>query len=382
MSEPIADLLVIGGGIHGCAAALFAARRGLRVVLLEKDTIGRHASGANAGGVRRLNRDPAEIPLSDRSMALWPKLPEIVGEDCGFVPCAQIRVAENDADMELLEARAAGTRALGFSHEVVIDRQELRARLPAVAPHCTGGLMSLDGYAEPLRTTAAFGRAARAAGVRIEETAPVRRLRHDAGLWQVETAATAFRARQLLIAAGAWSGALAAQAGDRLPVEAIAPLMIVTQRMAPFCDAVVGVARRPLSFKQMPNGTVVIGGGRLGRADPGTNETRLDFAELARTAATARDIFPVMRGAVVQRAWSGIEGRTPDRLPIVGRSPSHESLFYATGFSAHGFQLGPGTGQLLAGLIADGADVPEFAPLSPARFAVESAHTTPQESKA
>lgn len=369
MPEPVADLLVIGGGIHGCSAALFAARRGMRVTLLEKDSIGRHASGTNAGGVRRLNRDPAEIPLSDYSMAFWPKLPDLVGDDCGFVPCPQIRVAENEGDMELLADRAAKVRALGFFHEVLIDRQELRERLPAVAAHCIGGLMAMDGYAEPLRTTTAFGNAAKAEGVRIEQAAPVGRIDRSNDIWRAETErGDRYSARSLLIAAGAWSSRLAAQIGDTLPIEPIAPLMIVTQRLAPFCDAVVGVARRQLSFKQMPNGTVVIGGARLGHAFPDTNETRIVFSELAMTAATAQDIFPVMRGAVVQRAWSGIEGRTPDRLPIVGRSPRHENVFYAAGFSAHGFQLGPGTGHLLAGLIADGVLPPELAPFSPARF--------------
>lgn len=139
-----------------------------------------------------------------------------------------------------------------------------------------------------------------------------------------------------------------------------------------FCRAVVGSARRQLSFKQMANGTVVIGGARLGRADPERNRTDVDFRELRMTAQTAQDIFPIMRGSVVQRAWSGIEGRTPDRLPIVGRSARHETAFHAFGFSAHGFQLGPATGALMAELAATGRLAPELAPFAITRFSAEA----------
>src|SRR3954449_12399632 len=76
-----ADVVVIGGGIHGCSTALHLALRGLKPVLIEKDYAGRHASGVNAGGVRQLARDHAEIPLSVSSMELWERLPDLVGDD-------------------------------------------------------------------------------------------------------------------------------------------------------------------------------------------------------------------------------------------------------------------------------------------------------------
>ncbi len=75
MTLATADVAVIGGGLHGCSAALQAALRGCKVVVIEKDTVGRHASGVNAGGVRRLGRHPAEIPLSVASMELWRRGP-------------------------------------------------------------------------------------------------------------------------------------------------------------------------------------------------------------------------------------------------------------------------------------------------------------------
>jgi sarcosine oxidase subunit beta len=92
-----ADVLIIGGGIHGCSTALHLALRGLKPIVIEKDYAGRHASGVNAGGVRQLARHVAEIPLSVASMELWERIESLVGDDCGFESHGQVLVAENEA---------------------------------------------------------------------------------------------------------------------------------------------------------------------------------------------------------------------------------------------------------------------------------------------
>lgn len=372
MSGPVigADLIVIGGGLHGNSAALHCALKGLSVVLIEKDTAGRHASGVNAGGVRRLGRHTAEIPLSMRSMEMWHRIEEIVDDDCGFQPAPQIKVAESEAEMDLLTARAAELRTLGYDHEEVLSQDELRHHLPAVAPHCVGGLASFgDGFAQPYQTTFAFHRKAAQLGVRHFENTRVTNVKRDGRTFVVSTEKGRFTAEKVLNCAGAWAGAIAADLGEHAPVEAIAPMMLVTGRMPHFCDAVVGATGRPLSFKQMPNGTVVIGGGRRGRAEPSTNATHLDFLQLKETAATAADMFPVMAGANLVRAWAGIEGRMPDDIPVIGPSSTEDGAFHAFGFSAHGFQLGPGVGSIMAELIANGRTNAPLEPFSITRFA-------------
>ncbi|WP_108259519.1 NAD(P)/FAD-dependent oxidoreductase [Mangrovicoccus ximenensis] len=165
-----ADLMIVGGGIHGCSAAMFAARRGLDVIVIEKDTVARHASGSNAGGVRRLGRHLAEVPISQHSMQIWYGLPDLVADDCGFQVAPQIKVAETEAELDGLRKRAATLRGMGFAHEVVLERDALRAHLPAVADHVTGGLACLeDGFAQPYQTTFAIARKAKAEGARIFE---------------------------------------------------------------------------------------------------------------------------------------------------------------------------------------------------------------------
>ncbi|RKF14164.1 FAD-binding oxidoreductase [Roseovarius spongiae] len=364
-----ADLIVIGGGIHGCSAALHAALRGMSVIVLEKDTVGRHASGVNAGGVRRLGRHYAEVPLSQRSMEIWYGIADFLDDDCGFQVAPQIKVAETEEELAQLAARRDELNDMGFTHEVLLDRAEVRAHLPAVADHVVGGLACLDdGFAQPYQTTFAFQRKAESLGVRFHEHTRANAVRKEGGDWLVEADAQRFSAPRLLNAAGAWAGDLAAALNEPAPVEAIAPMMIVTSRLPHFCDAVVGATGRPLSFKQMPNGTVVLGGGRRGRADRATNLSEMTFPELMLTAQTAIDIFPAMRDATIVRSWSGVEGRMPDDIPVIGPSARHDNLYHAFGFSAHGFQLGPGVGEIMGNLIATGATNAPLQPFSIARF--------------
>ena len=373
MTNRTADLLVIGGGIHGCSAALHAAMRGLDVVVIEKDTVGRHASGVNAGGVRRLGRHYAEVPISQRSMEIWHRIEDLVDDDCGFQRAPQIKVAESEADLDELKARAAHLRAMGFEHEVVLDRGELRAHLPAVAEHCVGGLASLDdGFAQPYQTTFAFSRKARSLGVRFEENCRAQRVTRVGSDFKVTTDRGVFSGRRLLNCGGAWAGEIARQLGEPVEVEPTAPMMLVTGRMPRFCTAVVGNQSRPLSFKQMANGTVVIGGGLRGRALPDTNVSELIFSELRRTAETAIAIFPIMKGASIVRSWAGIEGRMPDGIPVISPSSTQEGAYHAFGFSSHGFQMGPGVGEIMAELVATGRTNAPIAPFAITRFAPEA----------
>lgn len=364
-----ADVAVIGGGIQGCSTALHLAKRGYKVIQVEKNNPGRHASGVNAGGVRRLLRDKAEIPLSCASMEIWHHIQDLVDSDCGFQLSPQLAVAESEGDMKQLEQRAAEVRALGYNHEELVDRNELRELAPALSPHCIGGLISRDdGFANPYQTTRAFWNAAIARGVRAISECRATKVVRDKGTWRIETSAGEIQSKILVNCAGAWSGALAAQMGEQVPIETVAPMMMVTSRMLPFLKQVIIGISRKLSFKQMPNGTVVIGGGHLGRGHLDTEKTDLDFSLLANSAKTVFDLFPVMRDATVVRAWSGIESRMPDDIPVIGPSSTQENAYHAFGFSMHGFQLGPITGAIIAELIDTGSTNLPIEPFSINRF--------------
>jgi sarcosine oxidase subunit beta len=369
-TESTPDVIVIGGGLHGCSAALHLALRGATVTVLEKDYVGRHASGVNAGGVRRLGRDVAEVPLSVASLELWYRIQDLVDDDCGFEHHGQVKVAENEAELETLRRRAAELRALGYDHEEIIDQAELRALVPAIAEHCIGGIVSrADGAANPYRTTMAFRRKAESLGVRFMEGERVTRLARAGQRWRVETASGGhWDAAVIVNCAGAWADRIAAQLGEPMRLEVWALMLMISAPVPHFLDPVIGAAGRALSFKQYANGTVLIGGGHKGRARRDENWTDLDIAGLARSARTVSDLFPIMRSAPIVRGWAGIEGRLPDDIPVIGPSSTEPGVFHAFAFAGHGFQLGPVVGGILAELVTTGQSNLPIAPFRIDRF--------------
>jgi len=363
------DVIVIGGGLHGCSAALHLARRGARVTVIEKDHVGRHASGVNAGGVRRLGRDFAEVPLSVAAMELWHRIGDLVDDDCGFESNGQVKVAESEPELETLRARVAELNRLGFTHEELVDRRELREIVPAIADHCVGAIVCRhDGAAIPYRTTLAFKRKAESLGVTFLEGTRVNALARVGTRWRVETTAGPRDAAIVVNCAGAWADRIAAQLREPVPLEAFAPMLMITAPMPAFIKPVLGATSRPLSFKQYRNGTVLIGGGHRGALDRDTNRTEVDFAALRLSAQTVWDLFPVMRSAQIMRCWAGIEARMPDDIPVIGPSTTSENMFHAFGFSGHGFQLGPIVGAILAELIVGGQTNMPIAPFRIDRF--------------
>ena len=347
-----ADVLVIGGGIHGLSTALHLARAGVRVTLLEAEYCGRHASGVNAGGVRTLGRHAAEIPLALSSSALWHGLRESLGEDCGFVPSGQLKLAEDMAELEQCRERVRQLQVLGFNHETLIDRQQVFERVPAVARHVVGGIwVQDDGYAQPFKTVTAFRLAAQRLGVSIHEHTPVQRIEQTGAQWRATTPAGHFSAEHLVVTAGAWAGELAAQIGEPVPVHPEGLMLMVTHRVAPFCAPVLGATGRPLSFKQFANGTLVIGGKLVGSVDFPSRHGEVEMDRLAASARTVTDLFPHLKHLAVNRVWAGVEAFTADDLPVIGASRKASKLSYSFGFCGSGFQMGPGTGRRLAQLI-------------------------------
>jgi len=364
------DVIVVGGGLHGLSAALHIARRGRRVIVLEKDRVAAHASSYSAGGVRTLGRHPAEVPLAVESLAIWHRIADLVGDDCGFQETGHVKVAETEAEMATLVGRAAEMRTAGWTHEELVDQAELRRLLPAVSRHAMGGLVARNnGFARPYQTSRAFRRAAEAAGATVREGAGVVGVERKGERWHVRCAdGSAHSAPVLVNTAGAWGGRLARAVGEDLQFGFSALMMMYTSALPAFVTPVVGMTGKPLSFKQAPSGHVMIGGGHKGVADLETGEVRLDVERLAYSAQTALSLFPILADAKLVHAWAGIEGMLPDEIPVIGLSRVAPGLVHAFGFCGHGFELGPIMGGIVAQLAIDGQTNWPIAAFAPDRF--------------
>ena len=271
--------------------------------------------------------------------------------------------------MAVLEERARLVQGLGFDHEEMIGPDEARSLVPTT-PRVAGGLIARrDGFADPARTTRAFKVKAESLGVVFREHCRVIGIERRAGVWRVMTDAGPLEAPLLVNCAGAWSDQVAAWLGEPVSMETVGLMMFVTERVARFIDPVVGFASRVLSVKQTEEGTVLVGGGMRTPADRDSGTTRITFAPVAVKGRMVAEVFPHLSDVPVMRCWSGIEGFTTDGLPVIGPSHTAPGVFHAFGFSASGFQLGPGVGAVIADLITEGTTNVPIAPFDIGRFA-------------
>ena len=364
-----ADVLIIGGGLMGFSTAVHLAMRHTRCIVLDKDSPGRHASGVNAGGLRQLNRHPAEIPLSVAAAGMWRHIRELVDSDCDTRFPGQLRVAENATELESLEERAALMRSMGYRHEELIGTDELYRLVPALAPHCTGALICRqDGYGRPFHALDAFRRKARSLGVHYQANTRVDGVLRVADEWLASTVRGEFRAPVLVNCAGAWANHMATLLGEPVPLKPGAPMMMVSERLPHFIDPVIGAAGRKLSFKQMQNGTLLIGGAHLAELDLTQGRTEMNWHKLALSARSVMTLFPQLKDVRIVRSWAGLEAFMPDNIPVIGASVTAPGAYHAFGFSAHGFQLSPVVGRILSQLILDGSSELPIEPFRIDRF--------------
>jgi sarcosine oxidase subunit beta len=363
------DIIIIGGGIAGCSTAFHLSSRGTSVVLLEKGFSGGQASGVNAGGVRQLMRDILEIPLAVASQKIWYNIETLLESDCGFIPCGQISIAENEKEMHDFEKRVDLLNSHGYTHEKLVNKKTLLQIVPAIASNCVGGLFCReDGAAEPYKVTRAFFNRAKQLGANIFEYHPVETIEKSAGKWRVQAADKTIEAPILVNCAGAWGGRIAEMIGDHSPLTPKASVLTVTARVSKFLKPVVLLEGRRLSFKQMTNGTVLIGGGFLAKLDFEREKSVIDFGELKIMAQTVVDLFPFLSQVPIVRCWPGIMGMMSDNIPVIGPSENAVNAYHAFGFSGHGFQLGPIIGQLLSEMILDGRSSIPIDPFRIERF--------------
>ncbi|CAM2865132.1 ferredoxin [Komagataeibacter xylinus] len=374
-----ADVVVIGGGVVGAATALFLARAGRKVTVLERGQPGAGASGGNAGSLHaqllsfdyRSNEQglsPAArtLPLQRASIDLWGRLQEELDRDIEMKVTGGIMLAETEHELERLRGKVAIERAQGITCEI-LDEAAIRAHEPAIAPGFLGGAWCpQEGKINPLAATQALLVAARRAGAQIVPHAAVSAITRQAGGgFTLSSQAGTWSAPVVVNAAGAFATRVAAMVGLDLPVHGAPLQMIVTEPVAPLVRCLVAHAGRHLTLKQAANGSVLIGGGWSAGLDPVHHRPRPLRESLEGNTWIAQHVIPALRGVHIVRSWAAMNIDI-DGAPILGADAACPGFFNAV--TSNGFTLGPIMGQITADLILGAPVHHEIDTFSVARF--------------
>jgi sarcosine oxidase, subunit beta len=362
------EVLVVGGGITGCATTYYLARAGHSVVLAEEHDLNTAASGRNAGSLhgqlqfepycRRgpqwsLDYLPALRFLND-SLAIWPALAGELGTELEVSTRGGLLAADTDEDAARVAEKVSLEAAHGFPAELVTG-SALRSLAPYLSPAMVAaGYCASEGKVNPLLAGPAFARAARHHGARILIRTRVLTAGQCAGGFEVATSGPEIRCAKVVLAAGGHTPALAAQLGITLPVTDEPVQVHATEPIAPVIPHLVYYAGGRLTLKQARSGTLLIGGGWPASLAAGTGYPTVSTASMRQNLRVAAQVAPWMSSVRVIRAWAGIGNATPDLRPLIGEIPAVPGAFVGM-FPHMGLTAGPLMGQVLAAL-AEGRD--------------------------
>jgi len=413
-----ADVVIIGGGIVGVFTGYYLARRGVSVAVLEKGRIGAEQSSRNWGWCRQQNRDARELPMATRSLELWEQFAADTGEDTGFSRCGLLYLSNDEAELERWARWRDFAKTAGVTTHM-LSSSEATERGRATERNWKGGVFSpTDGTADPGKAAPAVAAAMMKLGGSVHQQCAARGLELQCGrVSGVVTEAGTIKARVVVHAGGAWASSFCRQLGIRFPVATVrqsivraAPVKLplpdtlhttgvsLTRRSdGSYTLAISGRGRvdptpqllryapqfLPMFAKRWRN---VFPGGLEGlragheslarwRLDAPTPMERVrvldprpDPAAVRQTYSRAVELLPALAEGGIADAWAGFVDSTPDGVPAIGETKEVPGFVLASGFSGHGFGIGPGAGHLIADLVTGAAPIFDPVPFRPERF--------------
>jgi glycine/D-amino acid oxidase-like deaminating enzyme len=360
----MADVIVIGGGLAGCATAYYLAADGVDVTLIERFDLNTLASGSNAGSLHaQIPHDPftrygegwaanyaPTVSLLARSIEMWRTLSDELGADLEVKLRGGLLVARTSTDMRAIERKARYEREQGLEIRL-FDRADIQREASYVSDEMIGGAFCPgEGKANPFAVTPAFARAAQSRGARIERRTEVLGIERTNAGYEVATNKGVFSARRLVNAAGSDAGRIAAMLGiDLGDVQGFPIQVSATEKVGPLIPHLLYCASDKLTLKQNQAGSLLIGGGW--EAEIGPYGTPIANPEsLRRNMAVVLSVVPALHDIRVIRTWAAIVNGTDDWKPILGeirKSPG----FFVNFFPWMGFTAGPIAARIVANLV-------------------------------
>jgi len=372
--KPSYDVVIIGAGVHGLAAAYYLGKQhGIRkVALVDKSYLGAGASGRNTAILRSNYRTPEGIPFYDASLKLYEQMSSDLGWNVLFSQCGHLTLGHSDSSVAGLRVRAENNQLLGVNSRMIsfeevgklvpainIDRE---ARYPILAAlyHPPGGIIRHDAVVW------GYARACDRMGIEIHPFTEVTDISVEAGrVTHVITNRGKIAAGAVHNATAGWATTISRMAGVPLPIVTHPLQACVTEPLKPFLNVVIVSATLHVYLSQTDKGELVIGA----EIDPYQSYSMTStLPTLEQMATYTLELFPWLHGVRVLRQWAGICDMTPDFAPIMGAASEIGNFYMDVGWGTYGFKAGPISGKCMAELIATGKPPSLMEPFSPARF--------------
>ena len=364
------EVAVIGGGCVGTSTTMHLARMGCKdVLLLERNHLAWGATGKSSAIVN-LGIWNASEPLTKmllESIEIFRNFGEKIGGNSGFHPTGWMGLTGKKFE-ERIKQTVALQRKFGAA-STLISPSEIAKLQPGVK---TSDLTvavheSFAGYADPVETTNSFGALAEKLGARIENNAPVKRIKVDGDTKVIETVRGIFKAKKVIVAANVWASKLIGDLGVQLPIKAtrkqVCLFKLADESKSP--RIIMDDFQNDLYIKPEGDHTLVGEIETPGFAcDPDNFNESLDAETTPKLAQKLVERLPAMNAAVSKGGYAGPYDVSPDGHPILDQLPGFDGVYCAVGFSGHGFRFSPATGRLMAEFVLDGktkgVDVKEF----------------------
>ncbi|MHA0289482.1 NAD(P)/FAD-dependent oxidoreductase [Mycobacterium sp. C3-094] len=381
-----ADVVIVGGGLEGCAAAWALAERGITdVAIVERSTVGSGMTGKSSGIVRCHYGVSSLAAMAAVGLEVFEQADEIFGTDIGFRQTGYI-VGVGEPNVDALRKSLAAQRAVGVDTEE-IDHAEVARMWPVadLTPFAAFGYEARGGYGDAYQTAQAFATTARAAGIRLRQgCAATGLIQSGDRVTGVALAdGTEMSAGTVVVATGAWTQPFLARYGVEVPIRVVREQIVLIDPgvdLGPvpvFSDLVSLQYVRPETGGEILFGNSDLSDAQTADPDNYLNRATEEFVDITVDKVGTR--FPGLPDAVITSSYAGCYDVTPDWNPVISRT-GLDGLVVAAGFSGHGFKIAPAVGRLVADIVVDGHSRDPRIPASDfrlSRFADGDLLTTP-----
>jgi sarcosine oxidase subunit beta len=350
-----AAVVIIGGGVMGLSCAYHLARAGVSdVVLLERNLLGTGSTGLSAGGVRTQFSDRVNIEISARSMETFRDFPNRFDQEIDFHDVGYLFLLSTSDSVNEFEKGVALQNELGLPNRI-ISVTEAKRLSPMIE---TDGLLAAafsptDGHCAPDSVVLGYATAARRIGARLFTRTEVTGIEvRNNEVEAVDTSCGRIRTQTVICTAGAWSQQVGAWVGINLPVSPLRRQIMVTEPIPNLDPATPFTIDFETTFYFHGSGPSIL----FGMSDPDERPgftTDIADAWLPRLGDAIGRRAPFLSSVGIATGWAGLYEVTPDNNALIGEVEGVSRFLYATGFSGHGFLMGPAIGEIVRDIYLD-----------------------------